>query len=140
MSIWHQNLTLEALNALGKGSAVEHLGIEITDIGSDYISGTMPVDHRTRQPMGILHGGANALLAESLGSIAANCCVDHTKYTCVGLEINANHLRTVKNGLVTGTARSVHLGKTIQVWDINIENEKGQLSCSSRLTMMVIKR
>ena len=114
------------------------LGIAITEFGEDYVRGTMPVDQRTHQPMGILHGGASVVLAESLGSMAANLCVDISKYYCVGLDINANHVRAVRTGTVTGTARPIHLGRTTHVWEIRIEDETGRLVCVSRLTMAVL--
>jgi len=119
---------------------VEHLGIEFTEIGDDFIRGTMPVDGRTRQPYGLLHGGASVALAETLGSTGATLCVDTKEYQCVGQEINANHLRPARSGLVTGTARAVHLGGRTQVWVIDIVNEAGKLVCTSRLTVAVIHR
>ena len=140
MSIWHETPTLDELNDRGKDTAVEHVGIEITDIGEDYLKGTMPVDNRTKQAIGLLHGGCSVLLAETLGSIAANFCVDHGKYYCVGMEINANHLRSVKGGVVTGIARPHHLGGTTQVWEIKIFNQVDKLVCVSRLTMAVVKK
>jgi 1,4-dihydroxy-2-naphthoyl-CoA hydrolase len=119
---------------------LEHLDIEVTEIGPDFVRGTMPVDHRTVQPMNILHGGASVALAESLGSIAAYLTVDPEKFHCVGMEINANHLRPVSSGIVTGLARPLHLGKSTQVWSIEITNETGKMICISRLTMAVIPR
>ena len=117
---------------------MEHLGIEITELGPDFVKGKMPVDHRTVQPMNILHGGASVALAESLGSIAAYLTVDPSQFHCVGMEINANHLRPVSSGYVFGTARPIHIGSKSQVWSIEIVNEKGKLVCISRLTMSVI--
>ena len=140
MTIWQGEVSLEAFNERGKQSAVEHMGIEITEIGDDYLSGTMPVDERTKQPRGLLHGGSSVLLAETLGSLAANYCVDRDKLFCVGMEINANHLRSVKAGIVTGIARPVHLGVTTQVWEIKITNQADKLVCISRLTMAVVKK
>ena len=134
MTIWNQSPTLESLNHQLKGNMCEHVGIEITDIGDDYLVGTLPVDKRTVQPMGLLHGGANVVLAETLGSIAANLACGNDQY-CVGLEINANHLKSATSGKVTGTARPVHIGRSTQVWEIRIENEQGSLTCISRLTM-----
>ncbi|UYM13861.1 hotdog fold thioesterase [Endozoicomonas euniceicola] len=134
MAIWNQSPTLESLNHQLKGNMCEHVGIEITDIGDDYLVGTLPVDKRTVQPMGLLHGGANVVLAETLGSIAANLACGNDQY-CVGLEINANHLKSATSGKVTGTARPVHIGRSTQVWEIRIENEQGSLTCISRLTM-----
>lgn len=140
MSIWHGTPDLDTLNKRGQNTAVAHMGIEITDIGEDYIAGSMPVDERSRQPMGLLHGGCSVLLAESLGSIAANCCVDPQKAYCVGMEINANHLRSVKAGVVRGEARPVHLGRSTQVWEIRIVNQADKLVCISRLTLAVVAR
>ncbi len=136
--IWRKEGTLELLAQFSKNTLEEHLGIEFIEIGPDYLRATMPVDNRTHQPMGLLHGGASAALAETIGSMAANLAVDKSKY-CVGLEINANHVRPVTKGLVTGTARPIALGRTIQVWDIRIEDDKGKLICISRLTMAVKK-
>jgi uncharacterized protein (TIGR00369 family) len=131
---------VEDLNSSRPGTMVEHLGIEFTEIGDDFIRGTMPVDGRTRQPYGLLHGGASVALAETLGSTGATLCVDTKEYQCVGQEINANHLRPARSGLVTGTARAVHLGGRTQVWVIDIVNESGKLVCTSRLTVAVIHR
>jgi uncharacterized protein (TIGR00369 family) len=139
--IWNNTMpTLDELNARGRNTAVEHLGIVITEIGDDYLQGTMPVDARTQQPLGILHGGASVLFAETLGSIAANYCVDRNKTYCVGMDINANHLRSVKSGFVTGIARPFHLGATTQVWEIKIFNPVQKLVCVARLTMAVVKK
>lgn len=140
MSIWFKTPDIAELKNWSRKTAVERLGIEIIDIGTDYIKGTMPVDHRTYQPMGMLHGGSSALFAETLGSFAANYCVDRDKYYCVGLEINANHLRGVREGIVFGIAKPLHIGKSTQVWDIQISNEKGKLVCVARLTMAVLAR
>ncbi len=139
MSIWFRPYTLDELQRLNTGSLAGHLDIRFTEIGPDYLRGTMPVDERTRQPFGLLHGGASVSLAETLGSVAANCCVDGPKFYCVGQEINANHLRSARSGQVTGTARPVHLGSRSQVWDIRIEDEQGRLTCVSRLTMSVLE-
>ena len=141
MSIWFRPITLEdARRTFGSGGDLaHHLGIELTAIGNDFLSGKMPVDERTRQPFGLLHGGASVALAETLGSMAANFCVDTTKVYCVGQEINANHVRSARSGHVTGTARPIHLGSRSQVWDIRIEDEAGRLTCVSRLTMSVIE-
>lgn len=140
MAIWHQQPDIVKLNERGKNTAVESLGIVFTEIGEDFIKATMPVDHRTVQPMGLLHGGASVLLAESLGSIAANYCVNRDKSYCVGMEINANHLRSVKSGTVTGITRPLHLGATTQVWEIKIYNQAEKLVCVSRLTIAVVKK
>ena len=133
------NITLDILNESSKNSMVAHLGIIYTDIGKEHISAKMPVDHRTHQPMGLLHGGASVALAETLGSVAAAFSVDHEKYTCVGMEINANHVKSLTEGWVTGTARPMHIGKSTQIWQIIINSESGELVCVSRLTLAVIK-
>lgn len=138
MTIWHSRPTLEQLNESIAGCMPGHLGMQVTELGDDYLAGTLPVDVRTRQPFGIVHGGANVVLAETLGSIAANLVVDGAKHYCVGQEVNANHLRPVAEGQVTGTARPLHLGRTSQVWEIRITDPKGRLSCISRLTMAVV--
>lgn len=138
--IWQQSLDLVALNNRGKNTMVELLGIEIIEVGNDYMRATMPVDHRTKQPIGIMHGGASCALAETIGSIAANCCVNLETYYCVGLDINTNHIRAEKSGIVTATAKPFHLGKSSQVWHIEIHNEKHQLVSISRLTMVVLNR
>ena len=119
---------------------VEHLGIEFLEVGEDSLTARMPVDRRTIQPAGLLHGGASVALAETLGSVAATLCVDLTDTACVGLEINANHIRSVRSGFVTGVARPIHLGTSTQVWDISITDEQGRLTCICRLTMAVLKR
>jgi len=136
-SPFRRSLTLEALNALSRGTAMEPLGIVFTELGADYLRGTMPVDARTRQPYGLLHGGASVLLAETLGSTAGGLCVEEGQGV-VGIEINANHLAGVREGLVTGTARPLHVGRSTQVWEIRIEDERGRLACVSRLTLAVI--
>jgi 1,4-dihydroxy-2-naphthoyl-CoA hydrolase len=140
MSIWRSPHSLIELNAGRPGTLIEHLGIEFTEVGDDYIRATMPVDGRTRQPYGLLHGGASVALAETLGSMGAAMCVDAKEYQCVGQEINANHMRAARSGLVTGTARPVHLGGRTQVWGMEIVNEAGKLVCISRLTVAVIRR
>lgn len=128
---------LEQLNTLSRGTAIEALGIAFTAAGGDWLQATMPVDARTRQPYGLLHGGASVLLAETLGSSAGNLCVAPGQ-VCVGLEINANHLRAVRSGQVTGNARALHVGGRTQVWQIHIEDERGRLCCVSRLTLAVV--
>jgi len=140
MSIWKQTADLETINALNANSMVEHLGMRITDVGDDYLRGTMPVDARTKQPFGLLHGGASVALAESLGSLAGTMCLDATREMAVGLDINANHVRAITAGVVTGTARPLHLGRSTQVWEIRIEDERGKLVCISRLTLAVVPR
>lgn len=138
-SIFRRPRTLEDLNAHGQNTAVSHLGITITNIGDDFLRGTMPVDQRTKQPYGLLHGGSSALLAETLASVAANMCVEKEGQQAVGLELNCNHVRAVTQGVVTGTAKPVHIGRKTQVWDIRIEDESGKLCCVSRLTLAVIE-
>ena len=119
---------------------VEHLGIEFLETGDDYLKARMPVDHRTQQPMGLLHGGASVTLAETMGSVGAYLCVDPQKQICVGLEINANHIRGVSSGWVYGVARPMHIGKTTQVWEIKITDEQDKLVCISRITMAILDR
>ena len=140
MSIWFSPPTLEKLNQQTANNLLEHLSIVFTDVGVDYLTATMPVDHRTVQPAGLLHGGASAALAESLGSFGAYLTVDARKYDCVGIEINANHVRAKMDGVVTGVARPIHLGRTTQVWDIRICDEQQRLICASRLTVAVVKK
>jgi 1,4-dihydroxy-2-naphthoyl-CoA hydrolase len=139
MPIWTRPIDLATANANSANTAVASLGIEITEIGDDFLRGRMPVDSRTVQPQGILHGGASVLLAETLGSFAANYCLRSPEQRAVGLEINANHLRAVASGWVTGTARPIHIGGSTQVWEIRIENEQGKTTCISRITMAVIQ-
>jgi len=138
MAIWKQPIDLARINGWSRGTMMETLDIRFTEAGDDWIRGTMPVDHRTQQPFGLLHGGASVVLAETLGSSAALLTLDVEKEIAVGLDINANHIRGVRGGLVTGTAKAVHLGRTTQVWEIRIEDEQGKLVCLSRLTMAVI--
>ncbi len=138
--IWQRPLTLEGINAWGRVNMIDHLDITFTEIGDDYLKATMPVDHRTTQPLGLLHGGASVVLAETLGSTAATLCVDVEKQYCVGIEINANHLRGVRQGTVTGTARPVHIGRRTQVWQIHIHDEGDRLVAVSRLTLAVLDR
>ena len=138
MSIWKKEFTVEYLNEHAKNSIGEHLGIEITEVGEDFISGTMPVDERTKQPFGILHGGSSVVLAETLGSIGGNLASDEGNM-CVGLEVNANHLKKATEGIVIGIAKPVHVGRTTQVWDIRINTEAGEPVCISRLTLAVIE-
>ncbi|HEU0277385.1 MAG TPA: hotdog fold thioesterase [Rhodanobacteraceae bacterium] len=137
MAIWKQHADLATLNAWSEHTLMQTLGIRITELGADYLRGTLPVDERTRQPYGILHGGASVALAETLGSTAAMLCCEDGR-AALGLDINANHLRAVRDGLVTGTARPLHVGRATQVWEIRIENAAGQLTCISRLTMAVV--
>lgn len=135
--IWKVEPTLEQFELMQRNTIIEHLGIKVTEVGDDYVRGTMPVTAHTHQPMGLLHGGASVVLAESLGSLAANLCVEQGKQYCVGLDINANHLRSVRSGLVVGTARPLHVGRSTQVWEIDIRDEAGKPVCISRLTMAV---
>ncbi len=138
-SLWRPGATLDLLRDRMRRTLAEHVGIELTEMGADFLAGTMPVDHRTCQPMRVLHGGASVVLAETLGSLAANAANRDTTRRWVGQEINANHLRPVPEGAtVTGVARPVHIGKSSQVWNIEIRNERGQLTCVSRLTMASI--
>lgn len=137
MHIWKRHYSLEQLNQQGEHCAVGHLGILITEQGDDYLKATMPVDHRTTQPQGFLHGGVSAALAETVGSIAGFCCVEEGK-SVVGVEINASHLRPVRSGLITAIAKPVRLGATLQVWQIDIRDQQDKLCCSSRLTLSVI--
>ncbi len=139
MGLWKQTTDLARIEAWNRGCLVEHLGMRISEIGDDFVRGTMPVDARTRQPFGLLHGGASVAFAESLGSLAGNLCLDASEMA-VGLDINANHVRAVTQGLVTGTARPLHLGRSTQVWEIRIEDEAGRLVCISRLTLAVVPR
>lgn len=140
MSIWFQPYTLESVQQRGIGTMVEHIGISIIELGEDFLYGTMPVDHRTVQPIGILHGGASVALAETLGSLAANLVVDPDQKYCVGLDINANHIRAASHGLVKGKASPIHLGSSTQVWHIEITDELYRLVCVSRLTMAVLNK
>ena len=140
MSVFKPGISLEDLNKLSSDTMVSHLGIEFTELGQDHITAKMPVDYRTHQPLGLLHGGASVTLAETLGSVAATCCVDRTTQYCVGLEINANHVKSAKSGYVYGTTRPIHIGKRTQVWEIKIVNEDSELVCISRITMAVIDK
>lgn len=140
MSIWQIALTVEALDARSKDTMMDHLGIRFTDIGEDFLTASMPVDSRTRQPLGIMHGGASCVLAETVGSTAANCCIDFNRFYCVGLDINTNHLRSIREGFVYATAKPYHLGQSTQVWGIEIKDEQQRLISINRLTMAVLSR
>ncbi|MGL5048457.1 MAG: PaaI family thioesterase [Shewanella sp.] len=145
MSIWFRPITLDDCARLdkgmnGKGTLMQTLGINITEIGDDYLVATMPACPEVHNPLGIVHGGANVALAETVASYAANFAVDFEQYYCVGQEINANHLRASRNGLLTAKAKAVHLGKRSSVWEILIYNSAGELSCISRMTAAVVKR
>lgn len=137
MAIWKRETDLDALNAIGENSLVAHIGIRFTAIGDDYLEAVMPVDARTHQPFGLLHGGASVVLAESMGSIAGYLCTEEGK-SVVGIEVNASHHRAVSSGEVRGTCRPLHIGSRNQVWQIDIRNARGQLCCSSRLTVAVL--
>ncbi len=138
--MFSKQATLEKMNAIGQNTLVEHLGIKLTEVGEDFLKGTMPVDKRTHQPLGMLHGGASVALAETLGSVAATMTLDLSKQYAVGLEINANHVKSVRDGIVTGIARPVHIGKKTQVWEIKIYDKNEALACISRITMAVIDK
>jgi 1,4-dihydroxy-2-naphthoyl-CoA hydrolase len=133
-------VTVDSLNQMGQGNMVEHLGIVFTEVGKDYLCAKMPVDQRTKQPLGLLHGGASVALAETLGSVAAHHCVDNKKQYCVGLEINANHIRAMREGYVYGIAKPIHVGKKTQVWEIRITNEDNKMVCISRITLAVLDK
>jgi len=140
MPIWHLATTVDEINAHCAGTLCEQIGIEFLEIGADYLKARMPVDRRTIQPAGILHGGASVVLAETLGSVAAFLCEDpHTRH-CVGLEINANHVRSVRSGYVYGVVRPLHIGSSTQLWEIKITDDGDRLVCISRLTMAVLER
>ena len=137
MSIWKKPIDLALLKAANRNTAVEHLGIEFVEVGDDFLRARVPVDHRTIQPFGLLHGGVSVVLAESMGSTGAYYALPEG-YRAVGLDINANHLRSATSGWVTGTARPVHIGRTTHVWHIDMHNEAGELTCVSRLTMAIL--
>lgn len=143
MAIWFQEFSVDDLNSRGKDTIVPHLGIEFTEVGDDYLVATMPVDHRTVQPLRIVHGGSSCVLAETLGSVAANMVLDRQTQYAVGLEINANHIRPAREGkcdYVTGICKPLHIGRTTQVWEIKLTNPQGKLTCVSRLTVSVQNR
>ncbi len=135
-------VTVELVNKMSQGNMLEHLGIEITELGSDFLKGKMPVDHRTVQPFGLLHGGASMVLAETLASIGGNLCVDPEKQYVVGLEINGNHIKSAKkdSGYVYGTAKAIHIGRKTQIWSIELKNEKEEIVCHSRMTLAVMDK
>ena len=139
MSVWfHEKLDLAAMTSLGDNCMPGNLGIEFTDYGDNWVTARMPVNERSKQPYGRLHGGASVALAETVGSVAAGMTVDHSKFAVVGMEINANHIRPVKDGFVFATATAESIGRTTQIWSIRIEDEAGKLVCISRITMAVI--
>ena len=137
MSIWKKPISVQSLNDTSANTATSHLGIELTEVGDDFVRGRVPVDERTRQPFGLLHGGVSVVLAETLGSLGAYYASPEG-HRAVGLDINANHLRSATSGWVTGTARPVHLGRSTHVWQIELVNEAGELTCVSRLTMAIL--
>ena len=138
MSIWFKNYSVEDVET--KGTMVEHLGIEVTELGDDFVRGTMPVDDRTKQPFGILHGGASVALAETLASYGGYLTIDPERYHVVGVEINANHLKIAKSGIVTGKCSPIKRGRSTQVWQTEITNEDNELVCVSRITLMVLDK
>jgi 1,4-dihydroxy-2-naphthoyl-CoA hydrolase len=140
MSIWKTQPDVATLNKMRNNTLVGHIDIEIVEVGPDFLRGRMPVDQRTHQPFGLLHGGASATMAETLGSMASTLCADLSKEIVVGIEINANHVRGVKSGYVYGTVRPLHVGRSTHVWDIRIESEEGKLVCVSRLTVAVVPK
>lgn len=140
MKIWKSEIDLKIVNDRGKNTMSEHLGIEFTEVGDDFLVAKMPITERNKQPMGIMHGGASCVLAETVGSTAAQFCVDMAHNYCVGLDINTNHIRPMREGNVIAVAKPYHLGKTTQVWGIEIRNEEGQIVSINRLTMAVLKR
>ena len=141
MTVWFdKELSLAKFKAPVAGTMAQYIGIEWTEVGSNFLKARMPVDHRTMQPYGLLHGGASCVLAETIGSVAAAMVIDHSKFYCVGLEINANHVRSAKDGFVTGIATPLHIGTSTHVWDIKIYDQQERLVCVSRLTVAVIPR
>ena len=138
MSIWFKNYAIKDIKT--EGTMVEHLGIKVTELGEDFVVGTMPVDNRTKQPFGILHGGASVALAETLASYGGYLTIDPKKYHVVGVEINANHLKVAKSGIVTGKCSPIKRGRSTQVWQTEITNESGDLICVSRITLMVLDK
>jgi uncharacterized protein (TIGR00369 family) len=140
MSIWQRPISIESLNNADTKTLTTHLGIKLTAFGEDFLEGTMPVDERTIQPYRLLHGGASCVLAESLGSIAANFCIDNNEFMAVGQHIEATHLRSATKGEVTGRARAIHIGKSSQVWRIEIFNDEGKMICDSKIIMAVVRK
>lgn len=140
MNIWKTPIDMKSIAETRKDTLVELMGIEFTDYGDNFLKGRMPVDKRSHQPYGIMHGGASCVLAETLGSIAGNHCIDYTKEYCVGLDINTSHIRSIKSGYVYGTAKPIHLGKMTQVWEVRIEDEQNRLISLTRLTLAVLQR
>ncbi|MEZ8133241.1 MAG: 1,4-dihydroxy-2-naphthoyl-CoA hydrolase [Porticoccaceae bacterium] len=139
-SIWHHTPNPSLMDKMSEGTIDQHLGIKITEVGDDYLIGTMPADSRTFQPYGIVHGGANVVLAETLGSMAGAHVIDSEHYLCMGQEVSATHLRPVSSGLVTGTARPIHLGRRSHVWEIRLTNDQGKLSCIAKLILAIVPK
>jgi 1,4-dihydroxy-2-naphthoyl-CoA hydrolase len=141
MTTWfNKNVSVEDLEPLGKGTMTEYLGIEWVEVGKNFLKAKMPVDHRTKQPYGLLHGGASCVLAETIGSVASHLVIDPSEFYPVGIEINANHIRSAREGFVYGTCTPLHIGSTTHVWDIRITNEEEKLICISRLTVAIMKK
>ena len=140
MSIWHNKPSLTEINALNEGTLGEHMSITFTEIGDDFIKASMPVDNRTKQPFGLLHGGASVVLAETIGSVASWCAVNRDLFIGVGIEINANHVKAVTSGIVTGICTPIHVSGKNHVWDIKIYNDKNELCCVSRFTCTVVAK
>jgi len=140
MAVWHRAITVDELNKMHENTMQSFCGIEFTEIGNDFIKARMPVNERTKQPHGLLHGGASVMLAESLGSIASVLCIDLETHTCVGLDINANHIKAVREGFVYGITKPLHIGRSTQVWEIKIYNEADKLTCVSRITNAILPR
>ena len=141
MSIWYRkNYTIGELNELGRGTMAEILGMDFIEIGDDFLKLQMPVDHRSKQPYGLLHGGASAAMIETIGSVASSMCINNEKQICVGMEINCNHLKGVTDGFVKATAKPIHLGASSHVWDVRIEDENTRLICVGRLTVAILKK
>jgi len=140
MSIWHKEVSLASLNERSKNTLADVLDIKFIEIGDDFLKATMPVNERTRQPIGILHGGANVTLAETIASTAANMIINIDTHYCVGLEINTNHIRSVRTGLVTGITKPVHLGRSTQIWHFDIFNEDNKITATGRMTASILTR
>lgn len=140
MSLFDATITPDSLNKINQNTLAQHLGLEFTEVGPDYLIAKMPVDHRTHQPLGLLHGGASVAMAETLGSVAAYCIIDRTKFYCLGLEIHANHIKSAKEGFVYGKTTPIHVGRKTQLWQIEIRNEAGELVCISKITMIVLPK
>ena len=141
MTIWFdKNISVESLRSFGKGTMTEHLGIEWVELGENFFKAKMPVDHRTLQPLGLLHGGASCVLAETIGSVASHLVIDPSEFYPVGIEINANHIQSARDGFVTAITRPLHLGATTHVWDIKIYDSKEKLICISRLTLAILNK